>query len=228
MFEVHRDYYIFDESGERIWHTICAQCGETIQLAEASCVDHGLVRVDCDELAIYRSGLVFCNTECCQDWIATLVEDIDPDTCRVRLCDAPPAAGGICLPHINKEREGRFLNHALPCVICTLPFVPANSEGTCSDECRVEAKRLLNYRRRAREADAFVEDVIRSQIYERDDFICQLCGIEIDMTLEFPDRMSPTIDHIVPLAKNGTHEPSNVQAAHFVCNVRKGTRLNQI
>jgi 5-methylcytosine-specific restriction endonuclease McrA len=37
--------------------------------------------------------------------------------------------------------------------------------------------------------------------------------------------MSPTIDHILPLARGGTHEPSNVQAAHFGCNAAKGARV---
>jgi 5-methylcytosine-specific restriction endonuclease McrA len=33
------------------------------------------------------------------------------------------------------------------------------------------------------------------------------------------------MDHIVPFAAGGTHEPANVQLAHRVCNSRKGARL---
>jgi 5-methylcytosine-specific restriction endonuclease McrA len=44
------------------------------------------------------------------------------------------------------------------------------------------------------------------------------------MDSKVPDRLAPTIDHIVPLARGGTHEPSNVQSAHFICNALKGDR----
>lgn len=40
-----------------------------------------------------------------------------------------------------------------------------------------------------------------------------------------PDRLAPTLDHIIPLAAGGTHEPSNCQCAHFSCNSAKGARV---
>jgi 5-methylcytosine-specific restriction endonuclease McrA len=70
-----------------------------------------------------------------------------------------------------------------------------------------------------------VEDVNRHEIFKRDDYTCQLCSLPIVMSLIFPHRMSSTIDHIVPLAVGGTHEPANVQAAHFACNAAKGARI---
>jgi hypothetical protein len=30
------------------------------------------------------------------------------------------------------------------------------------------------------------------------------------------------MDHVIPLAKGGTHEPANVRCAHFLCNALKG------
>jgi 5-methylcytosine-specific restriction endonuclease McrA len=41
------------------------------------------------------------------------------------------------------------------------------------------------------------------------------------MKKKAPDPMSPSLDHILPLSKGGTHEPRNVQLAHLGCNVRK-------
>jgi 5-methylcytosine-specific restriction endonuclease McrA len=32
-------------------------------------------------------------------------------------------------------------------------------------------------------------------------------------------------DHIVPLAQGGTHEPANVQCAHFLCNSIKSDSM---
>lgn len=92
----------------------------------------------------------------------------------------------------------------------------------CSRRCmRSDAKE----RRRARKLDAFVEDVIRVEIFERDGWRCQICRRKVDRNKVFPHPRSPTIDHIIPLAKGGTHEPRNVQTACFLCNSRKGDRF---
>lgn len=65
----------------------------------------------------------------------------------------------------------------------------------------------------------------RPRIYERDGWMCQLCGEPVDPALIFPDRLSATLDHIVPLSLGGTHDPSNVQLAHLGCNSAKGNRV---
>lgn len=54
---------------------------------------------------------------------------------------------------------------------------------------------------------------------------CPLCGSAIDRDLMHPDPMSKSLDHIVPLSKGGTHEQSNLQWAHLVCNTRKGATV---
>lgn len=168
-------------------------------------------------------GWTFCSEECALEWLKETVADRNPTVCAV--CNEQPSEyAGVCFHCLNKERDRRGLALARRCTICSIVFMPDEGEVTCSPDCRAEAQRRLRYRRRALLAEAFVEDVVRSEIFERDDYTCQLCGDGIDMTIEFPDRMAPTIDHIIPLARGGTHEPSNVQAAHFVCNVRKGTR----
>ncbi|MEO3856223.1 HNH endonuclease signature motif containing protein [Acrocarpospora sp. B8E8] len=35
------------------------------------------------------------------------------------------------------------------------------------------------------------------------------------------ERFAPTLDHVIPLAKGGLHEPGNLQLAHFICNSTK-------
>lgn len=76
-------------------------------------------------------------------------------------------------------------------------------------------------RRRARLLDAFVEDVDPTVVWDRDDGVCGVCGLPIDRALAWPHKMSKTLDHIVPLARGGTHEYANMQLAHAVCNARK-------
>lgn len=62
-------------------------------------------------------------------------------------------------------------------------------------------------------------------IYRRDGWICQLCMKPVDRSAKVPDAKAPTLDHIIPLAKGGTHEPRNVQLAHFECNWKKRDAL---
>ena len=43
---------------------------------------------------------------------------------------------------------------------------------------------------------------------------CALCGGEIDYGLKYLDPMSYVVDHVLPVAKGGTDELANKQAAH--------------
>lgn len=64
--------------------------------------------------------------------------------------------------------------------------------------------------------------VYRSKIFERDGWRCQLCRKPVRRTAVVPHPLAPTLDHIVPLAAGGLHEPANVQTAHFICNSVRG------
>jgi 5-methylcytosine-specific restriction endonuclease McrA len=59
-------------------------------------------------------------------------------------------------------------------------------------------------------------------LLERDKFRCGICGKRISARLKYPHPMSASIDHVVPLAKGGTHAKENLRPAHLDCNVRKG------
>ena len=68
------------------------------------------------------------------------------------------------------------------------------------------------------------EHVNRREVFDRDEWRCQVCKEPVDQTLRWPDPLSATLDHVVPLSRGGRHAPDNVQLAHFICNVRKGAR----
>ena len=56
--------------------------------------------------------------------------------------------------------------------------------------------------------------------------ICGICGQPVDKSLKYPHPMSPTIDHIIPLAKNGDpYALDNLQLAHRKCNREKSDKL---
>lgn len=114
------------------------------------------------------------------------------------------------------------------CRICNTWFVSVYPHITCSDQCQQEYRTRRRQhgkdRRRARKRDAFVENVHRKQVWERDGYRCHLCRKKTDPTKPVPHPRAPTIDHVIPLASGGTHEPSNCRTACFLCNSTKGNR----
>lgn len=69
------------------------------------------------------------------------------------------------------------------------------------------------------------DDIDPLVVFERDNWICQLCLSPIDPSIRFPDRRAASIDHIIPFGCGGTHVWSNVQSAHRYCNEAKGDDL---
>lgn len=67
--------------------------------------------------------------------------------------------------------------------------------------------------------------VTREWLSERDGNACHLCSAEIDFTLQHPDAMSASTDHVIPVSRGGSSQPSNLALAHLVCNIRKGNRV---
>lgn len=57
--------------------------------------------------------------------------------------------------------------------------------------------------------------------------ICAICGKPVDKTLKYPHPMSATVDHIIPIARNGhPSDISNLQLAHRWCNRQKSDKIN--
>lgn len=109
-----------------------------------------------------------------------------------------------------------------PCGSCGVPIVSHRLDARwCSIECK---RRQKAARRRARERQAFVEDISPRKIFERDKWICQLCHHKVKRNVVVPHPDAPVIDHVIPLARGGMHEATNAQCAHFICNSIKGDR----
>lgn len=99
---------------------------------------------------------------------------------------------------------------------------------------RVAASRnLREHRRRARLRDAFIEDVPRLEIFERDNWQCMISGclypgIPASLDVAHTDPTYASVDHAVPLSRGGLHERRNLQTAHLGCNVAKQSRIEGI
>lgn len=72
-------------------------------------------------------------------------------------------------------------------------------------------------RRRARKQNApGIRPINRLRIFKRDNYICHICG-------KYVPVKQRSIDHLIPLARGGTHTEENVALAHLICNLKRGT-----
>lgn len=86
--------------------------------------------------------------------------------------------------------------------------------------------RVRYYSKKRRSVYAKGETFTHLEIFERDEWVCQLCFEPVDPELRKPDPMCATIDHKVPLAHNGSHTRANVQLAHHSCNQKKSDDID--
>lgn len=99
---------------------------------------------------------------------------------------------------------------------------------SCWTNRELAGKNRESGRRRRAVVTSTWDGVTDRQIFERDEWRCLIpgCGGPIEPDLTWPDPYSPSIDHIVPLSRGGTHVASNKRAAHLRCNVSRGARMH--
>lgn len=138
-------------------------------------------------------------------WAREIAHDLTPDGTPYNW------QANVCVPAAAAHRVGT----ETPAYAA---FAAARARSTAS---------TARHSRRVRLADATVERFDPVEIYDRDGWICALCHQPIDPQLRWPEPMSVSLDHVVPLVGLGEHSRANTQASHWICNVRKGGRLVQ-
>lgn len=76
----------------------------------------------------------------------------------------------------------------------------------------------------------YEEGITLPRIINKYSGICQLCGMpvnESDRKGNSIGKKYPTIDHIIPLSKGGSHTWGNVQLAHMACNSSKCDKITE-
>lgn len=106
------------------------------------------------------------------------------------------------------------------CGWCDTPFVSRQPQSRyCTPRC---GKQAAKKRRRALKRGATIaEPFSDSYIYQRDDWVCQICGDKTRPDYNYLHPLAPTIDHIVPLSRGGNHTKRNTQTSHRRCNSEK-------
>lgn len=99
----------------------------------------------------------------------------------------------------------------------------------CSTECETSSLKRMQWtnklRRKVRTKGLLAESIDPLLVFERDRWICHLCGVKTDQKLRgFPVPLAPELDHIVSLAEGGSHTWGNVACACRACNGAKGAR----
>lgn len=106
-------------------------------------------------------------------------------------------------------------------------FDMQKANGTAARYCAQSCANSAKYARYREKRGRFsINPKDRAAIYERDGWVCQLCGKPVDRALDPTDRWAATLDHIecqswtlVP-----DHSPSNLRLAHRMCNSVRGDR----
>ncbi len=60
---------------------------------------------------------------------------------------------------------------------------------------------------------------VRKYVHQRDNYQCKGCG-------QTANETHLTIDHIIPLARGGTNDISNLQTLCFTCNQQKTDNID--
>lgn len=123
------------------------------------------------------------------------------------------------------------------CRNCGKPFVKEGQSRFCSDECRRSSSKAQRYRhddRRLRRKNASeCDNITLDALINRDGLNCWICGEPCDLEDSFwidktfyAGNRYPSVDHVIPLAKGGTHTWDNVRVAHRICNSIKGDSVS--
>lgn len=121
----------------------------------------------------------------------------------------------------------KYVFYKTKCTWCGTTYTAKKAEGAnylqrfCSKRCRDAYNGKI---KRARKRSASIEIVNAINIFNRDNWICHICNKKIYKKYKWPNPLSPSLDHIIPLSKGGSHSQSNIKAAHLGCNCSKGNR----
>lgn len=134
-----------------------------------------------------------------------------------------------------RQRGHARCNEKRTCETCGLEFTAhTHNAKYCSKKCYYKSLQSSHSHagsstRRARRRGAVIEyGITLKRLYERDNGICAICGGVCDWNdihNGVVGAMYPTRDHIIPLAKGGSHTWDNVQLAHKYCNSVKRDKI---
>lgn len=166
--------------------------------------------------------------------IRTLANIHDCPACGVRYIGT-----GICCPacakdyykqrakerQLQQQREMGIKVYYNECKDCGRVFATNKRlVKYCSTRCRKHGENRSRERRTWKKlrANGYVDySITLTKLVKRDKGICHICGSKVDIKADSNSGLYPSIDHIIPKSKGGTHTWDNVALAHRDCNSKK-------
>lgn len=138
------------------------------------------------------------------------------------MCTARRAITLLFLGHahvVGTDERDQFFTHDIRSWLDHSATHTRGKEVVCTVTCRFRVPEIIVlslFDRLPKKQVKFT----RENIYRRDSFSCQYCGLEFE-----PRELN--LDHVVPRDKGGRTSWENVVTSCIPCNTRKGNKLPQ-
>jgi len=132
----------------------------------------------------------------------------------------------------RKDKKGLQLSFRV-CERCGSLFMPKRKKSRfCSKDCSRASYRVGNGDSRLHSWNVEDWNITLKKLAKRDGDKCWICGGYVDWNdyvmrgdTFIAGNQYPSIDHIIPLSKNGMHSWDNVALAHRICNSKKQAKI---
>lgn len=115
------------------------------------------------------------------------------------------------------------------CEVCNNIFTSYEPKRArcCSEHCRRALARLERKGRYKHlyNTGGYDASVTLENVYNKFDGVCCGCGKHLDFDCSVVADDYPSIDHITPISRGGTHTWNNVQLLCRLCNAKKGAKI---
>ena len=134
----------------------------------------------------------------------------------------------------NYLKTNRYKRYKMiECEDCGEKFITVNADKCKSCIKKAETRRKEISRRTKIKQNGIVNwDISLNKLYKKYRGVCAICGEKCDFNDCYYDNNTfiagnkyPSVDHMVPIAKGGTHTWDNVQLAHRYCNSIKSDKF---
>lgn len=108
------------------------------------------------------------------------------------------------------------------CEACRAANAASMREYAADYRARTGTPLWDQYRKDGLHVGSWIGKRRRLAIYERDGWKCWICGRAVNREAHPNADDAPSLDHVTPLSRGGSHEDRNLSCAHRACNSKRG------
>lgn len=212
-----------DEYKRNNTNRYCKSCGKELKAKQ---FDY------CSDECRVKHKTIEKQCECCGKTFKTIYKD---KKCCSRKCSYEKLKKMIN----QRQKDFKKINYkksSFKCLECGKEVIKEYGDYRtvfCSLKCsNKHNRRLRRYLKRTNGNGQVDSSISLDKLYTKSNGICAICCKQCDYSdyVVYPDGTIvvggtyPSIDHMIPLSKGGTHTWDNVQLSHRDCNSSKGNR----